>query len=139
MMMMGEAGNRERVRKDDGSGKGSKGWMVKLMLVIVGLVALNLWHAVTRDVGPDPEVEALHSPEEATSQCQASIESRFASRRPSIVGLLQAEYVQGGEYEVQGTIELRDGARRLRHEVLCVAQFTATDGWDAEEIFLETN
>ena len=110
-----------------------------LMFAVVVLVGLNLWWARTRQVGPDPEVEALHSPQEATSQCQASIESRFASQSPSIVGLLHVKYLQGGEYEVRGSIEFRDGSRRVRHEVLCVAQFTATEGWDAEEILLDAS
>ena len=110
-----------------------------VILVIVVLVGANLWGAVTGGGGPDPAVEALHSPQEATSQCQASIESRFASQSPSIAGSLQVEYLQGGEYEVRGSLELRDGSRRVQHEVLCVAQFTVTEGWDAEEILLGGN
>jgi hypothetical protein len=110
-----------------------------LMFAIVVLVGLNLWQARTHQTGPDPEVEVLHSPQEAASQCQASIESRFASQSPSIEGLLHTKYLQGGEYEVRGSIGLRDGSRRVRHDVLCVAQFTATEGWDAEEILLDTS
>ena len=113
--------------------------MKKVIFAMVAAVALNLWLASTREVGPDPALEALHSPQEATSQCRTAIESRFASQSPSIAGLLRAEYLQGGEYEVRGSIELRDGSRRVRHEVLCVAQFTATEGWDAEEILLDTS
>jgi len=111
----------------------------KAMIFIAALVAISIWQAVTRDIGPDPAEEALHSPQEANDQCRAAIESRFASQRPFIIGPLQAEYLQGGEYEVQGTPELTHGLRRARHDVLSVAQFEATVGWDAEEILLVTN
>ena len=49
------------------------------------------------------------------------------------------EYLQGGEYEVRGTVTLKDGLWSIRHEVVCIAQFKATEGWDTEEIWLETN
>lgn len=118
---------------------GSKGLVNKALILVVALVAVTIWQAGTRDVGPDPEEEALHSPQEASDQCRSAIESRFASQRPLIVGPLRAEYLQGGEYEVRGTLELVDGSRRARHDVLCVAQFEATEGWDAEEILLDAN
>ncbi len=109
------------------------------MILIVVLVAVIIWQAVASDVGPDPAEEALHSAQEAIAQCRAAIESRFASQRAVILGPLQAEYLQGGEYDVRGILELADGLRRPRHDVLCVAQFEATGGWDTEEILLDTN
>jgi hypothetical protein len=112
--------------------------MTQLVFVIVVLAGLNVWLASKRVVGPDPALEALHSSAEAINQCQAAINARFASQRPN-VGLLAAEYLQGGEYEVRGSLRLRDGRREIRHEVVCVAQFDATGGWDAEEISLEPN
>jgi hypothetical protein len=110
----------------------------KAMILVVVLVAISIWQAETRDAGPDPAEEALHSPQEASDQCRAAIESRFASQRAFIAGPLQAEYLQGGEYDVRGTLELADGSRRTRHYVLCVAQFDAIGGWDTEEILLDT-
>jgi hypothetical protein len=110
----------------------------KMMIAVVVLVGLNLWLKSTRDIGPDPALEALHSSPEAIHQCQEAINARFASQRPN-VGLLAAEYLQGGEYEIRGSLRLRDGRREIRYEVVCVAQFDATGGWDAEEISLEPN
>lgn len=123
----------------NGSARGSKKLVEKAMILIVVLVAIMAWQAVTRDVGPDPAEEALHSAQEATDQCWAAIESRFASQRSVILGPLQAEYLQGGEYNVRGILELADGLRRTRHDVFCVAQFEATGGWDTEEILLDAN
>ncbi|GMR13648.1 MAG: hypothetical protein BMS9Abin29_1860 [Gemmatimonadota bacterium] len=108
------------------------------MILVVALVALNLWQAATRDVGPNPAEEALHTPQEAIAQCLAGIESRFASQRPAIVEPLQTEYLGGGEYDVSGTVELVEGSLRARHDVSCTAQFDATDGWTADEILLDT-
>lgn len=127
------------MRYGNGSAGGSKNFVGKAMILVVALVAMTIWEAVTRDVGPDPAEEALHSAQEATDQCRAAIESRFASQRPFIVGPLQAEYLQGGEYDVRGILELADGLRRARHDVLCVAQFEATGEWDTEEILLDAN
>ena len=123
----------------NGLARSPKSFVDKAVILVVALVAIGIWQTVTSDVGPDPAEEALHSPQEATDQCRAAIESRFASQRPFIVGPLQAEYLQGGEYNVRGTLELADGSRRALHNVLCVAQFEATGGWDAEEILLDTN
>ncbi len=119
--------------------RGSKKLVKRAMVLVVALVAVMIWQAVARDVGPDPAAEALHSAQEAIAQCRAAIESRFASQRPIIVGPLQAEYLQGGEYDVRGTLELTNESRRTLHQVLCVAQFEATGGWNAEEILLDTN
>ena len=109
------------------------------MVAVVVLVALNLWAAATREVGPDPEVEALHSEEEAVRVCREAVESRLAARNPSIVGPGRPEYLQGGEYEVRLAIELQDGRRRTRDEVLCQLQFTAETGWIVEDVSLDPN
>ncbi len=117
----------------------TRGWM-KIALIVVGvLVALNLWATVTRDVGPDPEVEALHSEEEAVRVCREAVESRLAARNPSIVGFGRPEYLQGGEYEVRLAVELQDGRFRTRNEVLCQLQFTAETEWIVEDVSLDPN
>ena len=67
--------------------------MKKALIAVVVLVALNFWFSATRDVGPDPEVEALHSEEAAVRVCGEAVESRFAARNPSITGLGQTEYL----------------------------------------------
>ena len=113
--------------------------MKKALVAVVVLVALNVWFVATREVGPDPEVEALHSEEEAVGVCREAVESRFAARNPSIVGLGRTEYLQGGEYDVRLEVELRDGTRRTRDEVLCQLQFTAETGWIVEDVSLDPN
>ncbi len=110
--------------------------MALLTLTIVVLAGTSVWLASNRQVGPDPAQEALHSPQEALTLCQTAINSRFASQSPTLLGL-GVEYLQGGEYEIRGTLTLRNGSRRIRNEVVCIAQFSATEGWDAEEISLE--
>jgi hypothetical protein len=64
----------------------SRSWRGKALFTVVLLVMLNVWRAATGDVGPDPEVEALHSEEEAVRVCRDAVESRLAARDPSIVG-----------------------------------------------------
>ena len=117
----------------------SRGWMKKAMVAVVVLVALNLWATATREVGPDPEVEALHSEEEAVRVCREAVESHLTARNPSIVGPGGPEYPQGGEYEVRLAVELQDGRRRTRDEVLCQLQFTAETGWIVEDVSLDPN
>ena len=115
------------------------GGMKKALVAVVVLVALNLWFLSTREVGPDSEVEALHSEEEAVRVCSEAVESRFAARNASIVGLGRTEYLQGGEYEVQLAVELQDGTRRTSDQVLCQLQFTAETGWIVEDVSLDPN
>lgn len=103
----------------------SRGWMNKAGVAVAVLVAVNVWFVVTREVGPDRDLEALHSGEEAVRVCGEAVESRLAARNPSIVGPGRPDYLQGGEYEVRLAIELRDGARRTRNEVVCELQFRA--------------
>ena len=57
---------------------------------------------MTRETGPPPELEALHSSEDAIRQCREGIESRLSDRSGTVQGLLEAEYLQGGEYKVRG-------------------------------------
>ncbi len=107
--------------------------------MIIALLAINVWAITTRDVGPDPEVEALHSEEEAVRVCSEAVESRFAARNPSIGGLGRTEYLQGGEYEVRLVVELQNGTRRTSDQVLCQLQFTAETGWIVEDVSLDPN
>ena len=107
------------------------------MFAVVVLVVLNVWRAATGDVGPDAEVEALHSEEEAVRVCRDAVESRLAARDPSIGGPGQPEYLQGGEYDVRLAVELDDGTLRTRNEVLCQVQFTSETGWIVEDVSLD--
>lgn len=109
------------------------------MVAVAGLVALNVWVAVNRNVGPDPEVEALHSEQEAVRVCREEVESRFASRDPSVVGPGRPEYLQGGEYAVRLAVEFQGSAPRARGEVSCQLQFTAETGWIVEDVSLDPN
>ncbi len=113
--------------------------MKKAMAVVGVLVAVNIWIYVTRDDGPDPELEALHSEEEAVDVCREAVGSRLAARRPSIMGPGRPEYLQGGEYEVRFLVELQTGARRSEDEALCQLQFTAETGWIVEDVSLDSN
>ena len=115
------------------------GWSKKAILAVAVLLAVNVWAAVTRETGPDPEVEALHSPEETGLFCAEAVESRMAAQNPSIMGPGRSEYLQGGEYKVRLPVELRDGAGRARNVVLCQLQFTAETGWIVEDVSLDPN
>ena len=107
------------------------------MVAVAVLVALTVWRAVTREVGPDPEVEALHSEEEAVRVCREAVASRLAAQDPSILGSGRPEYLQGGEYDVWLAVELQDGIRRARYDVLCEVQFSAETGWIVEAVSLD--
>ena len=109
------------------------------MVVVVALLALNVWATMTREVGPDPEVEVLHSEEEAVRVCIEAVESRLAARNPSIVGEGQVDYLQGGEYEVRFVVELRGNAVRTGNLVVCQLQFTAATGWIVEDVSVNPN
>jgi hypothetical protein len=63
---------------------------------VAGLLVLNLWFTLTTDVGPDPEVEALHSEAAAVLVCRDGVESRLTDRSPSILDSGRSEYLQGG-------------------------------------------
>ena len=109
------------------------------MFAVVVLVVLNVWSVLTGDVGPDPEVEALHSEAEAVRLCRDAVESRLAARDPSIVTPGRPEYLEGGEYNVRFGVELDDGTLRTRDEVLCQVQVTSETGWIVEDVSLDPN
>ena len=113
------------------------GWKKKAMVVIVTLLAINVWATRSREAGPDPEVEALHSEEEAIRVCSDAIESRLAGRNPNIVDSGRADYLQGGEYVVRFVVELRSNAGRTGNLVVCQLQFTAETGWIVEDVTVD--
>ncbi len=113
--------------------------MGKAIFALAVLVGLNLWRAATREAGPDPEVEALHSPEEAIRICRDAVQSQLAARDPSLVDPGRSEYLQGGEYDVRLVVELDDGNFRSTDAVLCQAQFTAETGWIVEDVSVDPN
>jgi len=107
------------------------------MVLVVVLGVVNVWQTTSREVGPDPELEALHSPEEAAQRCRVAIDSVFAIQSPSIVSPLETDYLQGGEYAITGTVELLDGGRRIRRGTVCELQFRAETGWRVEHVALD--
>ena len=109
------------------------------MFAVAVLVVLNVWRAGTKDVGPDPEVEALHSEGEAVRLCRDAVQSQLGARDPSIVDSGRAEYLQGGEYDVRLVVELDDGNFRTTDTVICQAQFTAETGWIVEDVSPDPN
>ena len=119
-----------------GSGGGgglSRGRLSVLALVFVLIVA-NVYSLVTRETGPPPELEALHSPEEAIRQCREGIESRLSDQGGTVQGSLAAEYLQGGEYVVRGTVSVVERPSRVTRSVLCEAQFRPQSGWRIEHV-----
>ena len=117
----------------------SQGWQGKALLVLAVLVVLNVWRGATRDAGPDPEVETLHSGEEAIRICRDAVQSQLAARDPSLVDPGRSEYLQGGEYDVRLVVELDEGNFRSTNTVLCQAQFTAETGWIVEDVSVDPN
>lgn len=115
------------------------GWKKKAMVVVVALLAINVWAVTSREAGPDPEVEALHSEEEAVGVCIEAVESRLAARNPSIVDSGRVEYQQGGEYVVRFVVELRGNAGLTANLVVCQVQFTAEAGWIVEDVTVDPN
>ena len=113
--------------------------MGKALFVLGVLVVINVWRGATRDAGPDPEVEALHSEEEAVRICRDAVQSQLGARDPSIVDSGRAEYLQGGEYDVRLVVELDDGNFRTTDTVICQAQFTAETGWIVEDVSPDPN
>ncbi len=120
----------------DGLG-GSRARSLGVLLLLVVLAALNVWQARTTPSGPDPEEEALHSSEEALQKCRTALEAQLSGRSFEIVSPFDVEYLQGGEYEVTATLDVEDGARRGRREVLCELQFTAGAGWITEQVLID--
>ncbi len=116
-----------------GSGKGH-GTRNALALV-VALVVVNVYSVNTRETGPPPELEALHSSEDAIRQCREGIESRLSDRGGTVQGSLEAEYLQGGEYLVRGAVSVVEGRRRVGRPILCEAHFRK-GGWTIEDVVL---
>lgn len=102
-----------------------------LMLI---LSAANIWQAATRDDGPDPESEGLHSPEAAEDFCRRAIADELADDQPRIREELLAEYLGGGEYEVSVMAELSRGGRRTWHPILCTAEYDQESGWQPAHV-----
>ena len=112
----------------DTGGGSARGRRYALALVFA-LVVVNIYSVMTRETGPPPELEALHSAEDAIRQCREGIESRLSDRRGTVEGLLEAEYLQGGEYDVRGAVSVVEGISRVTRPVLCEAQFRPEGGW----------
>ena len=49
-------------------------------------------------------------------------------------GLLEVEYLQGGEYDVRGTVSVVEGISRVTRPVSCEAQFQRESGWTIEHV-----
>ena len=119
------------------AGPSSGGWRNKALAVAAVLLVVNIWLTLTNEVGPDPEIEALHSEEEAVLLCRRAVDSELAARNPSPLDPGRPEYLQGGEYDVRFEVELRDGTRRVRETVRCQVQFTVGSGWTVEDVSVE--
>ena len=115
---------------DGGSGRGRRNALV-LISVLVGV---GVYSAMTRETGPPPELEALHSSEDAIRQCRDGIESRLSDLGVTVQGVLEAEYLQGGEYEVRGVVSVVEARVRVTRPVLCEAQFRPEGGWTIENV-----
>ena len=126
-------GARHKDGEKQGGLVGSPQRILAVFLVVAVLVGLNIRQATSRAVGPDPELEALHSPQEALQVCRVALDSQLLGQDPEIVRPLQVEYFQGGEYEVTGTVDVRVGGRRVRRDALCELQFRPESGWTVGE------
>ncbi len=119
-----------------GSGEGgglSRGrWYAFALIILLGVV--SVYSAMTRETGPPPELEALHSSEEAIGQCRQGIESRLSDRGGTVQRLLEVEYLQGGEYVVRGAVSVVEGGIHVTRPVLCEAQFRPEGGWTIEHV-----
>ena len=115
---------------DDGSGRGRRNALV----LIAVLVVVSVYSVMTRETGPPPELEALHSSEDAIGQCLPGIESRLSDLGVTVQGAPQAEYLGGGEYEVSGGVTVVEARVRVTRPVLCEAQFRPEGGWTIENV-----
>ncbi len=104
------------------------------LALLFALILINVLMATRRERGPAPELEALHSSEEAIGQCREGIESRLSDRGGTVQGSLRAEYLQGGEYVVRGAVSVVEGRSRVTRPVLCEAQFRPESGWKIEHV-----
>ena len=115
---------------DDGSGHGGRNALVLVVLLVV----VSVYTIMTRETGPPPELEALHSSEDAMGQCRQGIESRLSHLGATVQGELVAEYLEGGEYDVRGRVSVVEAGSRVIRPVLCEAQFRPEGGWTIEHM-----
>ena len=132
----GTENRRSSAGKKKGGLFGSSRRVAAAYLAVAALVGMNLWQATRGTEGPDPELEALHSSQEAIQVCRVALDSQLLRQDPEIVRLLQVEYFQGGEYEVRATVVLRSRNRRRQVQALCELQFEPETGWTARPIDL---
>ena len=104
------------------------------MVVLVVIAAVTIRSASNPESGPPPELEAQHSAAEAMAACLDDIEVRYSAQSGRVVGLLEAEYLQGGEYVVSGEMSLVTDRRRATVSVRCEAQFRTEEGWIIEHV-----
>lgn len=121
-------------RAGSGLGLSRTGW--KVLAFILALIMIRAYSSLTRVSGPPPEIEALHSSEDAIRECREGIESRLLGQGGAVQGSLEAEYLQGGEYFVRGTVIVTEGRSRITMPVLCEAQFRPEGGWAIEHVEL---
>jgi hypothetical protein len=117
-----------------GSGEGAGHGRRYALAAICVLIVLNVYSVMTREDGPPPEIEALHSAQDAIRQCRENIESSLSDRGGKVQEPLEAEYLQGGEYEVRGTVTIMEGNGRATAPILCEAQFRPERGWRIEYV-----
>ena len=102
--------------------------------LVFALVVVSVFLVMSRDTGPPPELEALHSSEDAIRQCREGIESRLSDLGATVQGVLVAAYLEGGEYDVRGRVSVLQAGGRVTRPVLCEAQFRPEGGWTIEHV-----
>ena len=113
---------------------GSSHRLRNALVFVFVLVAVNVYLVMTRETGPPPELEALHSSEDAIRHCREGIEGRLSGSSGTVQGSLEAEYLQGGEYTVRGAVTVMEGRSRVTRPVFCEAQFRPEGGWTIENV-----
>ena len=103
-------------------------------VLIFGLIVVSVYSNMTRETGPPPDREALHTSEDAIKQCREGIESGLSNRGATVQGLLGAEYLGGGEYAVRGAVSVVEAYGRATRPVLCEAQFRPEGRWTVEHV-----
>ncbi len=117
-----------------GGSNGSGNVRRNVLVLVFALAVVSVYLVVTRETGPPPELEALHSSEDAITQCSEGIESRLSDLSATVQGVLVAEYLEGGEYAVRGRVSVVEGRSRVTRPVLCEAQFRPEGGWTIEHV-----
>ena len=119
-----------RSGRGDGSGHGRRNAFV----LVFALAVVSVYSVMSRETGPPPELEALHSSEDAIKQCREGIELRLSDLGVTAQGVLEAEYLEGGEYEVRGGVSVVEARVRVTRPVLCEVQFRPEGGWTIEHV-----